>query len=317
MPAGVGELVQHRDGVAEVGHALAHEGRADEAGAAADEEPHAARPRAGEVGGEALLPGGSRGHVVALGAQDGVRRARRGAAELGGGGAVDDAVGAGGLEGGDGEVVPRALAAAGDVDGCRSACGRRSPRARPRGGRRRWGSRPGRRRRRPRRARRRGAAWCRRSSCRAGRTATRCGRSRSRAWRPPRPPARRRAWSARRRPAATWGCSRRTARWPSRRRSSRSRAGSTSALAAAAAAATLPAPSALTRAASSSWASAPSTSVHAAQLTTASGFSVHDGRAGGGGVGDVDLREVPVRPAHGRLRPRRRGPLARASPRRR
>ena len=65
-PPGVGELVEHAHRVVRVlGEPAAHEVRADEPGAAGDEQLHAAASTLalGEVGGQALLPvraGGSR-----------------------------------------------------------------------------------------------------------------------------------------------------------------------------------------------------------------------------------------------------------------
>ena len=44
LAAGVGELVEHGDGVAVLGDPLADEVRADEAGSAADEQLHAVTP---------------------------------------------------------------------------------------------------------------------------------------------------------------------------------------------------------------------------------------------------------------------------------
>src|SRR5689334_5902289 len=67
--------------------------------------------------GETLAPVRQAGHVVALGGQDGERRAGGRAVEIRGRAAVQRDVGVGRLEGRLGEVVPGAAAAAGDVHG--------------------------------------------------------------------------------------------------------------------------------------------------------------------------------------------------------
>ena len=84
---------------------------------------------------QAVLPRRQHGRVGALGAQDGVRGARRGAAEVGGAAARQLDVGAGRGERRGGEVVPRAGAGAGDVADARQALLGDLRRARSRGGR--------------------------------------------------------------------------------------------------------------------------------------------------------------------------------------
>ena len=78
-PARVGELVEHADRVARVRlEAVAHVGRADEAGAAGDQEPHAAasqRSRSARYSAQALLPVGQRDRVGALACRAPSRRA--------------------------------------------------------------------------------------------------------------------------------------------------------------------------------------------------------------------------------------------------
>ena len=79
-PARVGELVEHGHVVAEVAHALAHEGRADEPGAAADEQPHASALEAARWAARPSCHGGQARRVVALGD---AARSRPGAARGG------------------------------------------------------------------------------------------------------------------------------------------------------------------------------------------------------------------------------------------
>ena len=185
------------------------------------------------------------------------------------------------------ELVPAAVAGAGEVIGARGAALDERERGLAPGGACRWGSRAGRRRPAARGARRPGAAWCGRSSCRAARTPRRyarrarrmllahgelageLGRAVDRAGRrrvgldvaAPRGRPRRRSRSSRRRVAAP-------AAWAAR--------------------ATLRVPVSLTRKAPSGSHSAPSTSVQAAQCTTSSGRERSiDARPRG--VADVEL----------------------------
>ena len=58
-PAGVRELVEHDDVVAVVAQAQAHEGRADEAGAAADEQLHDTATRVARYSASPCCQGGS------------------------------------------------------------------------------------------------------------------------------------------------------------------------------------------------------------------------------------------------------------------
>ena len=117
-PARVGELVEHDDLVAVVAHAHAHEVRADEAGSAADQQPHRATTAFSlEIG---------RAGPSCHGGSTGARRARcrarctPGAARAAGSASVvvgsDAAAQAGAVEDLDGELVPRARAAARRVE---------------------------------------------------------------------------------------------------------------------------------------------------------------------------------------------------------
>ena len=114
-PAGVGELVEHRDLVAVLGEALAHEVGADEAGSSADQQSHAVTSRRARWARSPSRHGGRTGaspRVVAS-----TEKAGRGGgpAELGGALGLDAAVQPGLGERRDGELEPRAVAAAGDV----------------------------------------------------------------------------------------------------------------------------------------------------------------------------------------------------------
>ena len=179
--AGVGELVEHDHVLAGREQAL-DEVRADEAGAACDEDPHrpkaSGRVRSATTGVRHRIS--SRGKVPRLEqypASSAARHARRPSRQCGSSGAPSRSErsteyagrGAGRpssavvigrtrqampglLEDRLGELLPGALAVGGDVPERRARA--RGARASPRrDGRRRWGSRPGRRRPRPRPAR--------------------------------------------------------------------------------------------------------------------------------------------------------------------
>ena len=188
-PSGVGELVEHGDRVAVVAQPDAHERRADEPGAAADEQLHredhlrvGPRRRAARC----IAPAPRRRYAARPSCQRG--------STSGSGRSLPSTLYAG-RRAGRGNASRRRQAARGSPRPARwkissansfhehwpapamwcmpvSAGARRARRARRRDGRSRSGSRPGRSRRRPRRARRRARASCRRSSCRRRRTAT-------------------------------------------------------------------------------------------------------------------------------------------------
>ena len=224
-PPGVRELVEHDDLVAVLAQAQPHEVRADEAGAAADEELSCASPAWRGTRRRPRCHGGRTSGSRALGAEHAVGGPPRRARELLGRRGPHAAVDPRAVEELERELVPRARPGAGDVvdAGLVRALGELDERA---------GEVPGPRRaadlvgddRRPRRAARRARASCRRSSCRPRRTATPCARSRAPRW-PPRRRARRRASSRRRRRAGRSRRTRATARAWSRRRRSPSRRG--------------------------------------------------------------------------------------------
>ena len=114
-PPGVRELVEHDDVVAVVAQAHAHEGRADEAGAAADEQLHDTATRVARYSASPSLPRRQRDRIAALAAQHAVGRPPRRAHELVARRRQDAAVDPGALEDLQRELVPRALAGAGDV----------------------------------------------------------------------------------------------------------------------------------------------------------------------------------------------------------
>ena len=259
------------------------------------------------------------GRLVALGAEHRVRGPPRRPRKAVGRGRQHAAAHAGAVEDLDGQLVPRAGAAARRVQDpdVAAALGELDQRPRP-GARSTSGCRPGRSRRSPRRARRRARASCRRSCARRRRRARPCARSRARRS-PRRPAARRRASSARRRRAGSTASDSSASRLAACRVAVEDVVGRDVDDARAAlgrrARRRCPRPSPLTAVAAASAVSAPSTSVHAAQLTTARGSAAAIDAAHVVGVGDVELGagegdDVVPQPAW-----RRRRRPARACPR--
>ena len=146
----VGQLVEHDDLVAVLARAQAREVRADEAGAAADEQLHVSprSPRAARGRRRARPASRQPRRVGALGVQHAEGGARRGARELVGRGGVDGAVESGLASISVAKLEPRALAGARDVQDAVACASQRARPARVRGGPSTSGSRPD----RPRRA---------------------------------------------------------------------------------------------------------------------------------------------------------------------
>ena len=111
------ELVEHRHLVAVLAQALAHERRADEPGAAADQKSHARiiPARAARIPRQTILPGRHRQHLGALRVERRPRRARRRASHLLARGGLHAAVHLGLAEDLPREPVPGDLSCAREV----------------------------------------------------------------------------------------------------------------------------------------------------------------------------------------------------------
>ena len=127
---GVGELVEHRDLVAVIAHAQAHERRTDEAGAAADEQFHVVPTVAVMYSANPARQCGIDGASARpLGSEHAVRRPGRRAGHLGRGGRLHLARLAGERDDLLSELKPRAISCPGEVHHAERAPQRQRARA--------------------------------------------------------------------------------------------------------------------------------------------------------------------------------------------